>query len=324
MTNEDKPSWHLKGCSRHFIYLIALLGTLLSCVPNRQAERVLDTADSLMANHSDSALTLLADSTLPTQLHGEGQRMRYALLYTEALDKNFQPLGSDSLMHKVVTYYQENGTPLDQVRSNYLLGRVCQEMGLLGSAITAYQKAMEIPAEQDPTTYAYQYRACARLGDINEQKGALDKSLHLYVESRRLAIQSSDTISEVYALRDIARIFSKKGLYDKAIATYKQSCHRALECDDSLSYDMVSVELAATYMDNQQMEEAAEIIRRLPIPQNSQDKPMYYWCKGNYYEKTGKIDSAIVCRMLTLEDCSLTDKTNTLWGIARLYEKMGS
>ena len=68
----------------------------------------LDRADALMYPQPDKALALL-DSIDPATLSGEADRARYALLYSQAQNKNNIYPASDSLIDIAVDYYDRSG-----------------------------------------------------------------------------------------------------------------------------------------------------------------------------------------------------------------------
>jgi hypothetical protein len=76
---------------------------------------ILDEAETLMTESPDSAYTLL--QTLPVdELHQDKNRARYALLYSQVLDKNYIDETNDSLINIAVEYYRTT----DDVRSKFL------------------------------------------------------------------------------------------------------------------------------------------------------------------------------------------------------------
>ena len=68
-----------------------------------------------MNEYPDSALTILK-SIVQTDLQSEEHRARYALLYSQALDKNYIDLTSDSLINIAVDYYKNR----DDVKAKFL------------------------------------------------------------------------------------------------------------------------------------------------------------------------------------------------------------
>ena len=80
---------------------------------NREHISRLDEAEALLQNKPDSALTILK------QLRQEGsqaEQARYALLYSEALDKNHIKVTDDSLIRQAWSHYKHYSKPESNVR----------------------------------------------------------------------------------------------------------------------------------------------------------------------------------------------------------------
>ena len=89
---------------------------------NREHISRLDEAEALLQNKPDSALTILK------QLRQEGsqaEQARYALLYSEALDKNHIKVTDDSLIRQAWSHYKHHPQDLrHQCKTLYYLGRI--------------------------------------------------------------------------------------------------------------------------------------------------------------------------------------------------------
>ena len=82
----------------------------------------LDEAEALLQNKPDSVLTILQ------QLKQEGnqtEQVRYALLYSEALNKNHIKVTNDSLIRRVWSHYKHHPQDLrHQCKTLYYWGRI--------------------------------------------------------------------------------------------------------------------------------------------------------------------------------------------------------
>ncbi|MBQ8243352.1 MAG: hypothetical protein IJZ40_07810, partial [Bacteroidaceae bacterium] len=88
--------------------LIFLFGLLSGCAEHSSLQDTLDKAETLMEDHPDSAYSLL--QTIDSEaLRTRGGRARYALLYTQAQDKNYIDDTNDSLISIAVDYYRYHG-----------------------------------------------------------------------------------------------------------------------------------------------------------------------------------------------------------------------
>ncbi|MCL2739307.1 MAG: hypothetical protein FWE30_07660, partial [Bacteroidales bacterium] len=86
--------------------MLLLCCSTVSCINDKTISATLDRAEALMQGRPDSALYVLRS------LHGQqiprgALQARYALLYTQARDKNYLPISGDSLINIAVRYYSQ-------------------------------------------------------------------------------------------------------------------------------------------------------------------------------------------------------------------------
>ena len=124
---------------------------LFTCQSRSGAWQALDTARSQMERHPDSALHILR-SLEPELLTDRALKARYALLYSQALDKNYIDLKSDSIIAPAVEYYAKHGRAKDRAYTNYYLGCIRSNAGDLDGAVRA-MIAAESPALEMEDTY---------------------------------------------------------------------------------------------------------------------------------------------------------------------------
>ena len=125
---------------------VILCGCLWACSACRDKQTVvdiLDEAETLMTESPDSALQLLRE--LPVaDMHQAGNRARYALLYSQALDKNYIDETNDSLINIAVDYYRTTDDVFSKFLAFYYLGRVYTNAGESVKAMQAYTEAEQL------------------------------------------------------------------------------------------------------------------------------------------------------------------------------------
>ena len=92
----------LKSNIYAFIF-IGLVAAVVAC-GHRTPDTRLTQAERLMEEHPDSALEIL-EAIPADSLRSRADRAAYALLYTQALDKNYLDPTDDSLITMALTYY---------------------------------------------------------------------------------------------------------------------------------------------------------------------------------------------------------------------------
>ena len=195
-----------------FRLMLALLSALcLAACTRPAAVPELDTADSLMEQRPDSALALLRRiDTL--RLSAQHDRARYAMLLSMALDKNYIDLKDFHVLQPAIDYYEDHGTPTEQMRTFYYQGRIYQNAGNMSKALQTYLKALERGKESnDILTKARTYSAQIH---PYEQLMAFDKAIEAGKKAAYYFQKARKTNSNANCLIKIASTYTFKN--DKA------------------------------------------------------------------------------------------------------------
>lgn len=191
---------------------LALLAALCLTACTRPADvPELDTADSLMEQRPDSALALLRriDTLRLTSRH---DRARYAMLLSMALNKNYIDLKDFHVLQPAIDYYEEHGTPTEQMRTFYYQGRIYDNAGNMSKALQTFLKALEKGKESNDTlTRARAYFAQL---DPNLQLMSFDKAIEAGKKAAYYFQKAGRTDSYAHCLIDIANTYTLKN--DKA------------------------------------------------------------------------------------------------------------
>ena len=182
----------------------------------------LDTADSLMEQRPDSALALLRRiDTL--RLSAQHDRARYAMLLSMALDKNYIDLKDFHVLQPAIDYYEDHGTPTEQMRTFYYQGRIYENAGNMSKALQTFLKALERGKESnDILTKARTYSAQIH---PYEQLMAFDKAIEAGKKAAYYFQKARKTNSNANCLIKIASTYTFKN--DKANTwKYLKECRK--------------------------------------------------------------------------------------------------
>ena len=195
-----------------FRLMLALLSALcLAACTRPAAVPELNTADSLMEQRPDSALALLRRiDTL--RLSAQHDRARYAMLLSMALDKNYIDLKDFHVLQPAIDYYEDHGTPTEQMRTFYYQGRIYQNAGNMSKALQTYLKALERGKESNDTlTRARAYFAQL---EPNLKLMSFDKAIEAGKKAAYYFQRVGKTDSYAHCLIKIASTYTLKN--DKA------------------------------------------------------------------------------------------------------------
>lgn len=300
-----------------------LCATFFSCRDGGRTESILRTADSLMEEHPDSALTILRRDSLEICRSGKDYHLWYALSRTEADDKCYILHVSDSTIRAAANYYNSHGSDLQRVRANYLLGRVYCDMHLYGHALTSFNKAITVESENDSSINRYKARSATWAGYVYEVKGLHKDALRYNKLAYGYAKQAGAQVTEVYSLRDIGRSYRDLNRNDIAIPYYQKAAKKAKTIDDANLYNMVMEELAGIYIEEGRLDEAYAALNTQFLATTDKDISSHYYIWAMYFEKRGQFDSAVAYNKRGMNYSDISIKRDVSLDLARLLMKQG-
>lgn len=206
------------GMNRHIYRLVAAVlaaMTIVSCNDARKSEtyRVLEDVDSYIEARPDSALAVL-EGIDKSELTSKELEAKYALLLSQALDKNYIDLQSDSVIAPAVRYYENHGTPDERLLTHYYRGVIYLNDGDRESAMESYIKAERYVDE------CRDYGVIARLytAKMNLYQYAYDFASALEQEeiASSYFLKDKDTIRYISTLNTITGLKMQLGQYSEA------------------------------------------------------------------------------------------------------------
>jgi len=136
----------MKHLLLHIILSLLVALPFAGCRDHSPVVTKLQQAETCMNEYPDSALTILK-SIGQVDLQTEEHRARYALLYSQALDKNYIDVTSDSLINIAVEYYKDKDDVRAKFYAYYYLGRIYTNAKELTRATLAYMEAEQLVDE---------------------------------------------------------------------------------------------------------------------------------------------------------------------------------
>ena len=196
----------MRQAIHHIMQQLLLLSLLVTgCQGGKDTVSVLLTeADALMYESPDSALTILksiGQADLQTPKH----RAHYALLYSQALDKNYIDVTSDSLINIAVDYYKTQADVKTKFYAYYYLGRIYTNAKELPQAILAYTEAERLVDELgDDYAAGLLYN---QMGDIYRDYYDHPKALECYQLSTEHYQKAGKPLHKLYGMLSQSAIY---------------------------------------------------------------------------------------------------------------------
>ncbi|WP_321335332.1 hypothetical protein [uncultured Bacteroides sp.] len=213
-----------------YIGLLFICGLLASCTDEKRSG-IFERVEGYMETYPDSALLLLNQISYPEELRGK-QRADYALLLTQARDKNYlDSLQSDSLINIAADYYRESDDKVKTGKALFYYGKVMALEGNDTVSMRAYLDAQEIL--KNAKEYKLQGFIHEYIGRLNDDRGIYDVALDNYRRSVFYYQKVGYILGIVYDYRNIARVYDIRQNSDSAIGYAKAGI--SLLKGDSLS-----------------------------------------------------------------------------------------
>lgn len=189
-------SWH--------IFIASLL--LVACSSSTQ--KAFNDAESLLASHPDSSITILQGLS-PQKIFSPHSRARYALLLTIAGNRTGKDFKNDSLAQIAYDYYHHLGSKRNKMLSSYYLATAKADADQTIEATFLYQEA-ENYADRIKD-FHYKGFAQQRLAELYAQNYDFEGFERYNLQAIQSFTLSGDEDAKFYSLIDLARRYSVTG-----------------------------------------------------------------------------------------------------------------
>jgi len=302
------------------IWLISFL-LLNSCTRQHNHNILLVQADSLMEEYPDSALHIL-ESIESQQLTVQADRAYYALLLTQARDKNYIVQTDDSLIRTAVQYYDSIGDIPMQAKAHYHWGGVLRDQNNYFHALHLYINAANYAKRSEKSKLlSLIYN---NIGNIYYQENHYNKADSMYQLLQQQATLQKDTINLVEALSKRGSINIEKGkaYYQQAESLLLQASELTKHFPNNMLKANIASSLSALYSRMQKGKEAIKYAKENFT--HLTDTTLYakgYLLLGDAYYKAQLYDSAQFYFNKALHTQEYVTKANTYMRLADIAKK---
>lgn len=274
---------------------IGLILSLTACHSVRDRnDLVLDRADSLMQEYPDSALSLLETLSF-SQKVTSSQSARYALLLTQAHDKNYVTHTDDSLIRIAVNYYDSIAENVGlQAKAHYYWGRVEQDRNRVPSCAREFLIAISLAEKaKDNNLLCLSY---SNLGYVFFQEDLNNKADSCFQRARLLVQQSQDSTRLALILVNLGQNYIALGQakYPAAKECLTHALVIAEKKADKRMERLATLLLSTLYSRLEDGRKAVEFAKRCIALSDEKSCFGAYLLLGDGYYKLGEYDSAQV------------------------------
>ena len=303
------------------INLLMILVLFISCVQEKEDNNVLRRVEACMELFPDSALSLLSQIECPECMRGQ-QRADYALLLTQALDKNYlDNLQSDSLIMIAVEYYKQEGDKLKAGKAYFYYGKVMLLKERFSDAMQAYLEASSLLEET--RDYKVQGMVWEYIGYLNSVQGLYENSIDNFKHSIRYYELASDRRRILYGYRNMARGYFSVHHNDSA-GWYAE---KGLVLSDTVSGMKASfLHLLGLIANNEKRyPQAIEYFSNaMEVCDNLNDKYRYSLSLGRVYSEAGQKKKAEDCFVSCINATNIFVSSGAYYYLADMHKKDGN
>lgn len=231
----------------------------------------------------------------------DGERMRRELVELERWNAADSVLQNDSLARALVDYFDSHGTPDEQLRAYYLLGRTHADRGETPQALNAYYDAID---RADTTHVGCNYhklcRIYSQMSDIFYRQNLVSNQALCLDKAISYAYLSNDTVAALTLYAHKILPYDKLGWNDSIISvcehTYKAFCRLGYPQIGSQYYSY-AVRAYTNKGDYARARHCMDIYEQESgyfdnYGNIGAGREVYYAIKGDFYQAIGKYDSA--------------------------------
>ena len=242
------------------IYLILVLFTLASCSSSGPISRSLSVAEKLMDIYPDSALIVL-QSISPANLGSDRERALYGLLMTQALDKNYVDVTSDSLIRPAVNYYSDSSDKFHLMKSLYYLAGVEYYRKAYSESLIVSYRAYELAYQLDNKFWIGM--TARRIADIYRDNYCTKEQ----IKFSRIALenfrQTNQTRFIHYGIYNLAAAYHANETYSRARQMSRELLDTAKVYGDDILKRQALELIGLGYMATDSLSAACDVFREI-------------------------------------------------------------
>ena len=247
----------MKHIQSHILYIgiILLLLGITGCRKQYPVAEKLLQAEAVMNEYPDSALNLLKGIEQP-ELQTREHHARYALLYSQALDKNYIDLTSDSLINIAVDYYKDRDDVRAKFLSYYYQGRIYTNANNLTQATLAYMEAEQLVDELgDDYAAGLLY---TQMGNIYRNYYDFPKSLQAYQQAIEHFTKANKPIHKIQAKLTLSTVYRNLNEEEKSYKVLQNALMESQNLNDQSLIKSCINNLIAVCIDLEKWKEATK------------------------------------------------------------------
>lgn len=191
---------------------------------------ILTRSERLMTEAPDSVLTILNPVSL-SDIRAPVLRAKYALLYSQALDKNYIDVDNDSLIRVAVDYFRHHGSFLDKAKAYYYYGVVHYNASDIESAMRSFvQASIYVEKTDDHNLKGLIYTT---IGNLYYDQYSFDEAIIMYSKAVDAFTASGNKRNLLITLHSNGLSLVCLDQFEDAVAVLTRARELAVELNDT-------------------------------------------------------------------------------------------
>lgn len=231
----------------------------------------------------------------------EYAEMQKRLHRLDAYNKSDSAFTTATEAKAVADYFEDHGTPNEQMLAYYLLARAYYDIHEAPMALNSFQTAIE---KADTTAEDCDYRQLSKVyGQMSRlfyKQGLMRQSLKCDSISEKYAYQGHDTLTALLSMSYQIIAYSQLGDNNKALELSDKTSKLFLEYGYKDQSAIVLFSSIDDLVDRGDLKKASEYLRKYESESGffhsqfeiEKGREIYYYIKGYYYLSCGLLDSA--------------------------------
>ena len=282
-----------------FVFVTVCL--LAGCEDKRVTATLSDISSLIDNGRSDSALIMLDSLQGKEKRLSQHAQMLCRLYRQNAYNKLDTIFRSTDEAQAIADYFEDNGTPNEQMLAYYLLGRAYYDLHEAPLALHYFQKACECADTTDTDcNYRQLSRVYGQMSDIFYQQNLMNESLGHENKSIEYAWLGKDTLSAIMANVNKISTYCELSQIDLAI----KLCEKTSFMAQKVGYPQIAsstLGLIIRYLIEQGNLKKAELYMKKYESESGyldsnnnieKGREVYYYSKGLYFLSINNYDSA--------------------------------
>ena len=275
-----------------FNCIIIVLCVLISAgcdVERSSHSKALSAIDSVADVSPRRALAML-DSIVPKiNAADKADRNYYDLLRIKTEDKLYVAHTTDTLMLRLLDYYENEGDKRLLPMAYYYAGRVYNDMNDDTRALPYFQKTIELADTASPL----RYKAYSQMGYIFLYQGLYYKGLKAFRHSYLYNKKIENKKSQAYSLCGMAYCYQRVKNESQAAECFEQALNLSKEANDSLLETDILAQIAKHYYKQSEYGKALMYANRALSRVNRINARAVLVIVAKIYDKVGRTDEAV-------------------------------